>query len=174
MIDADQISRELVEPGSPLLEQIKNRIGEQFVDTQGRLDRPRLRNHIFAHPEARKTLEQILHPAIRTAMERRARQNRSPYVVLMIPLLVETGQQELVDRILVVDIPEELQLERVCERDGISIEEARKILASQAGRKERLAAADDVILNTGSKETLQESVERLHRHYLALSDSRFD
>ncbi|RTZ72030.1 MAG: dephospho-CoA kinase [Gammaproteobacteria bacterium] len=174
VIDADRISRELVEPGSPLLEQIEDRLGSAFIDALGRLDRTRLREHIFSHPKARKTLEGILHPAIREEMEQRARKSRSPYVVLVIPLLIETGQQELVDRILVVDVPERAQIERVVERDGISAEQARKILESQAKRDERLAAADDVIRNTGSPDSLREEVERLHRHYLQLAGSGFD
>lgn len=174
VIDADRISRELVEPGSPLLEQIRTRLGEAFIDEQGRLDRSRLREHVFNHPGARKTLEQILHPAIRAEMEKRARRSFSPYVILVIPLLVETGQQELVDRVLVVDTPEKLQLDRVRERDGISTDQARKILASQANREERLAVADDVILNTGSREKLREAVERLHHQYLELTGGRFD
>jgi len=174
IIDADRISRELVAPGSPLLERIKNQLGEQFIDAQGRLNRKRLREHIFANPEARKTLERILHPAIRDEMEKQSHQSRSPYVVLVIPLLIETGQKDLVHHILVVDVPEQVQIERVTERDGITAEQAGRILESQAKREQRLAAADDVIVNTGSHEALQKAVEELHRQYLQLANSRFD
>ena len=174
IIDADRISRELVAPGSPLLARIRDQLGGRFIDAQGRLDRKRLREHVFTHPEARKTLELILHPAIRDEMEKRARQSNSPYVVLVIPLLVETGQKDLVDRILVVDVPEEVQIERVSKRDGITAEQAERILESQAKRQERLAAADDVIVNTGSREALQKAVEALHRQYLQLTNSRID
>ena len=173
VIDADRISRELVAPGSPLLEQIGNRLGGRFIDARGGLDRARLREHIFTHPEARQTLEQILHPAIREEMERRARKSRSPYVVLVIPLLIEAGQRDLVDRILVVDVPETLQLARVCERDGITREQARKILASQASREERLAAADDILGNEGTEQALRDEVLKLHRHYLELASDGF-
>jgi len=169
VIDADRIARELVEPGSPLLERIRGEFGERFFDEEGRLDRRRLREHIFSHPDARARLEAILHPAIRNEMERRARESTSPYVVLVIPLLVEKNLQELVDRVLVVDLPEEEQVRRACLRDRIDPGQARRILDSQATRQARLAAADDLLSNTGSMEALRRAVDELHLRYLALA-----
>jgi len=169
VIDADRIARELVKPATPLLERIRKELGEEFIDGEGKLDRRRLREHVFTHPEARARLEAILHPAIRSEMEARARKSTSPYVVLVIPLLVEKELQDLVDRILVVDLPETEQLARVCKRDRVDPEQARRILASQASREQRLAAADDVIDNAGSKDALRRAVDELHLEYLELA-----
>ena len=169
VIDADRIARELVKPGAPLLERIRRELGEEFIDGEGKLDRRRLREHVFAHPEARARLEAILHPAIVREMEAHARKSTAPYVVLVIPLLVEKDLQDLVDRILVVDLPETEQLARVCERDRVDPEQARRILASQASREQRLAAADDVIDNAGSKDALRQAVDELHLKYLELA-----
>lgn len=174
VIDADLISRELVAPGTPLLEQIRQRFGDDFVDQRGELDRRRLREHIFDNPRARRELERILHPAIRDEMERRAEESEAPYVVLVIPLLLESGQRDLVDRVLVIDVPREMQLERLRRRDAAGIEQARKILGAQAGREQRLAMADDVISNTGSPASLCRAVEALHRKYLELAGQRSD
>ncbi len=170
VIDADRIARELVEPGTPLLERIRRSFGETFFDAEGRLDRRRLREHIFAHPEERARLEAILHPAILKEMERRAAASRAPYVVLVIPLLVEKGLQERVDRVAVVDLPEADQIERLRARDGTDPEQARRILASQAGRAQRLAAADDLLDNSGSRQALRQAVDALHRRYLELAN----
>ncbi|WP_456373294.1 dephospho-CoA kinase [Thiolapillus sp.] len=169
VIDADRISRELVAPGSPLLREIADRLGEQFIREDGSLDRTGLREQVFRHPEARRTLEGILHPAIRREMLSRAEHSASPYVVLVIPLLVETGQHDLVDRILVVDVPEETQLQRLCARDHTTMEQARQILGAQVSRQERLAVADDIVHNAGAIEELEPVVARLHRDYLALA-----
>ncbi len=166
VVDADRIARELVAPGTPLLERIRRIFGPEFIDGSGQLDRRRLRERVFADEAARRTLEALLHPAIRDAMERRAEAAASPYVVLMIPLLVEKGLKSLVDRVLVVDLPEEEQIRRLCARDAIDPALARRMVASQASRRERLAAADDVLLNTGDREALRRAVDRLHEDYL--------
>ncbi len=171
VIDADQIARELVEPGSPLLACIREDLGNRFIDNEGRLNRRLLREHVFTHPEDRAKLELILHPAIRREMEIRAGRSRSPYVLLVIPLLVEKGLEPMVDRVLVVDVPESVQVDRLCRRDQVDARHAQRILESQTSREARLAAADDVILNTGSLDDLRTAVERLHRRYLELAES---
>ncbi len=171
VIDTDIISRELVEPGKPALRQIADQLGREFIAADGRLDRPALRRHIFSHPEARTILEGILHPAIRREVERRlAETTDAPYAIVVIPLLVENRLQDMVDRILLVDTPEELQIERVCQRDDITQNEAEKILLAQATRNERLKAADDLIDNRGDFSDLDNQVKALHDHYLSLAD----
>ena len=172
VIDADQISRELVTPGSPLLDRIRSAFGDHVIDDGGRLRRAVLRQQIFAHPDQRRDLEGILHPAIRQRMLQRVTGVRGPYAVLVIPLLLETGQTDLVDRVLVVDTAETEQLRRVCERDGSSREEAQRILRSQCSRQQRLQAADDVIRNDEDLPALQRAVEGLHRRYLRLSGNQ--
>ncbi len=170
VIDADRIARELVEPGAPLLSQVRQTFGEVVVDDSGRLDRRRLRHLVFSDDDARKRLEALLHPAIEHELERRAAAARTPYVVLVVPLLAEKGWDRLVDRVLVIDLPEAEQLRRLCQRDRISADEARRMMAAQAGRAERRALADDLIVNTGSRKALRDAVDRLHQRYLALAE----
>ena len=170
VIDADEVGRDLVAPGSPLLGAILERFGAHLVDSAGQLRRDLLRKRIFDDAEARHALESILHPAIRAEMLRRVAALDAPYAVLAIPLLLEAGQKDLVDRVLVVDVDESEQLRRVCQRDGGSTEEARRILNSQYPRQQRLQEADDVIRNDGNLPSLYRQVERIHRHYLKLAD----
>jgi dephospho-CoA kinase len=170
VIDTDIISRELVEPGKPALQQIENRLGKDFIHPDGSLNRQKLRQHIFSHPEARHTLEDILHPAIRQEISHRLDAiHDTPYAIVVIPLLVENGLQSMVDRVLLVDIPEDLQIQRVCLRDGIEEDQAKQILAAQASRKQRRASADDLIENSKDMNALLARVESLHRHYLSLA-----
>lgn len=170
VIDTDLIARALVEPGRPALQEIVTSFGEAVLDTNGCLDRARLRRMIFANAELRRQLENILHPRIRTAALARAEQTNGPYCVLAIPLLVETGQDYLLDRVLVIDTPVELQLERVTARDRLSEAEVRAILASQASRQQRLAVADDVISNDADLDSLRAQTTRLHTFYTQLAD----
>jgi len=142
------------------------------LDNAGRLDRRRLRERIFADPQARRRLEAILHPAIRREMERQSREAGGAYQLLVIPLLAEGGRRDHVDRVLLVDVPEELQVERLMQRDGTSAEQARAALRAQATRAARRAIADDVVENTGSAEDLRKEVAQLHARYLALASSR--
>jgi dephospho-CoA kinase len=128
-----------------------------------------MRERIFADPDARRRLEAILHPAIREAMERQSREAGGPYQVLVIPLLAEGGRRDHVDRVLVVDVPEELQVQRLMARDHVSPEQARASLGAQATRATRLALADDVLHNTGRPDELREAVARLHATYLQLA-----
>ena len=169
VIDTDIISRELVEPGKPALQQIESRLGKKFIRHDGSLDRQKLREHIFSHPEARSSLEGILHPAIRQEVSRRLDAIHSaPYAIVVIPLLVENELQGMVDRVLLIDIAEDLQIQRVCLRDNITEKQAQQILAAQASREQRLASADDIIENSKDLNTLLARVENLHKRYLSL------
>jgi dephospho-CoA kinase len=174
VIDTDVIAREVVEPGQPALTAIVEAFGPGVLDAGGRLDRPRLRERIFADADARRRLEAILHPAIRQAMERQSLEAAalSPYQVLVIPLLAEGGRTDHVDRVLVVDVPESQQIERLVVRDKVSQDHATAALRAQATRTSRLAFADDVIENTGRIVDLQSQVAVLHERYLDLARRR--
>jgi dephospho-CoA kinase len=167
IIDADEISREVVEPGTSGLQAVVRRFGKDILAADGRLDRRRLRQIVFAQPAARRDLEELLHPLIRAQMQLRSDLLPGPYQIFVIPLLVETGLREGLDRILVVDTDEEAQVQRLMSRDQESALQARAILGAQAPRRQRLQAADDVITNTGSLADLQQAVARLHAQYLS-------
>jgi dephospho-CoA kinase len=169
VIDADESSRSVVAPGQPGLDQVVAAFGAGLLTAHGELDRRALRSLVFADPLRRQILERILHPLIRADMERQAKEAAGPYLVLAIPLLIEGGGRNRVDRILVVDAPEAIQLERLVTRDSVGLDEARAILAAQANRADRLQAADDVLTNTGTLPELREKVDRLHHRYLQLA-----
>jgi dephospho-CoA kinase len=173
VIDADLAAREVVVPGSPGLAAVTARFGADVLLASGELDRPGLRALVFADPAARRDLEAIVHPLIRSAMQRHIALAAGPYLVLVVPLLVESlarGQAAHgANRILVVDMDEAAQLARLRARDGSSETEARAILAAQASRAERLARADDVLRNDGSVADLRDAVDGLHRRYLQLA-----
>ena len=169
VIDTDVIAREVVEPGQPALAAVVDAFGAQVLAEDGRLDRPRLREQIFGDADARRRLEAILHPAIRAEMERKSRVAGGPYQVLVIPLLVEGGRRDHVDRVLVVDVPEATQIERLVRRDGVPREQAEAALRAQASREARLAFADDVIENTGDLAALGGRVALLHEKYRKLA-----
>jgi dephospho-CoA kinase len=171
LVDSDLIAREVVEPGQPALAAVADAFGPDVLGPDGRLDRRRLRDIIFSDPTARARLEAILHPAIRAEMERQsaAAAEAGPYQVLVIPLLAEGGRRDRADRVLVVDVPEALQVERLIARDTVSREQAQASLQAQASRAARLAIADDVVTNTGHIEDLREQVARLHERYAALA-----
>jgi dephospho-CoA kinase len=171
VIDADEAARAVVAPGTPGLAKVIERFGNGISDESGHLNRPALRDLIFSNPDLRRELEAILHPLIRADMEKSAESAVGPYVVMAIPLLVEGGALDRVDRILVVDAEESTQLRRVMARDGSTLEQARAILASQASRSARLAAADDVLLNCGTVTDLRQGVDRLHERYLRLAET---
>jgi dephospho-CoA kinase len=173
VIDADEAARAVVEPGTPGLALVVARFGSGVVGKKGELDRRALREVIFSDPGLRKELEAILHPLIRAEMERRAQAATGSYLVMAIPLLIEGGgARDRVDRILVVDADEVAQLQRVMARDGSTMEQAQAILASQASRSARLAAADDVLANTGTVTDLRQAVDRLHDGYVRLAEMR--
>ena len=170
VIDADVAARAVVGSGTPGLARVIERFGTGVLAQNGELDRRALRDLIFSNPGARRDLESILHPLIRIDMESSADQAVGPYIVMAIPLLIEGGPSDRVDRILVVDVDETVQLRRVMERDGCTAEQARAILASQASRSARLAAADDVLQNAGTVTDLRQAVDRLHERYLRLAE----
>ncbi len=169
VIDSDLIAREVVQPGEPGLEGIIQHFGTGILQPDGSLDRQRLRNLVFDDETARKQLEQILHPLIRQRSQQQLATLNTPYAILAIPLLVETGLADSVDRVLVVDCPESVQIERICSRDGINPDQAQAILAAQCSRKQRLEAADDIIDNNQSIDGLTQAVASLHQHYLSLA-----
>ena len=173
VIDADEVGRELAEPGQPALAAIVERFGTDMLDDAGRLDRARLRERVFTHPRQRRELEGILHPRIRAEIQRRIT-GLSPacgYCLLSVPLLLESGWQDMVQRILVVDAPRETQIRRAVARDGVSREQVEAILDSQMDRDARLRAADDVIRNDADLAALQRRVEALHRRYVRMARS---
>ena len=171
VIDADVVTRRLVEPGTPALAEIVDAFGDGVLDERGRLDRMRMRNRIFSHDADRKKLEAILHPRVRNAMQAFAASSDATYVVFVIPLLVETNQAEKMDRIIVVDAPRALQTMRAQARDGSRRETIAAMIDSQASRADRLAVADTVIENAGDLATLRERVDAVHEECLALADT---
>jgi len=170
IFDADAISRELVAPGQPALAEIAATFGADMLAPDGELDRRRLRERIFADEAARRRLEAILHPRVRSELRARAAACSAPYCLLAIPLYAESAQTyDWVDRVLVVDVPRAVQLARLMQRDGMTAEFAQRALAAQATRVQRLALADDVIDNSGNLDDLPHIVARLHRLYTALA-----
>lgn len=171
VLDGDQAAREIVQPGMPALDEVFAAFGIEFRMPDGQLDRRRLRERVFGNPADRKRLEQITHPRIRQhLLEWRDRQT-DPYCVLAVPILVESGLNTLVDRVLVVDCAESLQLQRLLARDGITIELARQMLAAQATRSQRLDQADDVLRNESDPAALDAAATAMHRFYLGLAAS---
>lgn len=168
VLDADQIARELVEPGQPALQAIVQRFGADILKG-GALDRARLRQRVFAAPESRRWLEALLHPLVYAELQRRSDALAAPYGLWVVPLLLETGERGRVDRLLVVDCPPEVQRQRVARRDGSDAAEIERILAAQCTREQRLAAADEVIDNSGGPSQLSDQVDALHRFYSALT-----
>lgn len=171
VIDADELAHRLMSPGGAAVAPIGREFGADLV-VDGGIDRRRLGGIVFGQPPERRRLEAILHPMIRCEMERAAQAAPTPYCLLVIPLLVETGQRDLVDRVLVVDSDEEAQIARVRTRDRRADSEIRAILSAQTSRAQRLAAADDVIDNRGDIEDLRRQAEILHQRYLSLAASR--
>ncbi len=169
IVDTDQVARDVVAPGEPGLAAVAEEFGRAILTTAGTLDRAALRRRVFADEKARERLEAILHPLIRTRTLAALSEMDAPYVVVAVPLLVETGFAALVDRVLVVDCPREIQLARLMARDQHSRAEAEQILAAQVSRETRLAAADDVIDNGGSLAATRAQVAALHERYLELA-----
>jgi len=169
VVDTDIIAREVVEPGSPALERIAGELGAGFLDADGKLNRSKLRQAIFSDPELKSRLETILHPLIGKEVLQQVKQLDSPYCIIVIPLYAESSAYAWIDRVLVVDVIEDAQIERVMARDGISREQARAILNAQASRQDRLALADDILDNSGDLSELPEKVKALHEKYLSLA-----
>jgi dephospho-CoA kinase len=169
IIDTDQLARDVVEPGQPPLERLVERFGPGILTEDGHLDRPALRNIVFSDPKARADLEALTHPAIGAAVEARSNEVGGLYQILVLPLLVEKNLGSQLNRVLVVDCDEELQIRRLQSRDGSTLEQARAILNAQASRSSRLKAAHDVIKNEGDMSAVREQVEQLHARYLELA-----
>ena len=173
--DADLAARAVVAPGSPALAMISERFGPSMLLADGALDRARLRAHVFGDMAERKALEAITHPAIREQLRSQCERAESPYAMAAIPLLTEAGGRaayDWLDRILVVDAPEAVQLARLMQRDGNDAVLAQQMIDAQASRQQRLALADDVVVNDAAPEALQAQVERLHSVYLGLAGAR--
>jgi len=169
VVDTDVIAHELTAAGGRAVPEVARIFGSDFV-AGGAMDRKRMREHVFSDPAAKRVLERLLHPLIREESRRRIAAAAGPYVVHVVPLLVESPDyRSRVDRVLVVDVPEETQLARVRARSGLSEDEVRAIMHTQASRRERLAAADDVVDNRGSLEDLRKQVAALHQKYLQLA-----
>ncbi|MEM0911564.1 MAG: dephospho-CoA kinase [Pseudomonadota bacterium] len=174
IIDADVISRETVMPGEPALDEIVNKFGRDVLLNDGNLNRAKLREIVFTTPSEKEWLNALLHPLIRNRMLNLSAQAKSSYCVLSIPLLFENGLQTIVDRVLVIDTPEENQLQRALKRDGSSKSVIEKIMQSQVTRQARLEGADEVINNSGDISFIHSQVEELHKKYLALSKKRMN
>ena len=169
LIDADQLSRQAVEPGSSALQEITTHFGDSVVTDKGELDRKTLREIVFHAPEERKWLEQLLHPVISELIKAGLRDCKSSYCLLVSPLLLETNQHLLADRILVIDVSEECQLQRAMQRDGSDKETIRAIIAAQIDRNARLEAADDIFNNELPLDSIDARVLELHEKYLKLA-----
>ena len=172
IVDTDLLAREIVAPGSALLAQVAAHFGPAVLGPDGSLDRRELRSRVFADPAERAWLEALTHPAIRELTDTRCEAASGPYVIVAIPLLVETSAAARFDRVLVVDCDPELQLARLAARDGASREEAERMLAAQAPRSARLAVANDVIHNDGDLASLRDQVGKLHRQYVTAASAR--
>lgn len=171
IVDTDRIAHQLTQAGGAAMAPIRAAFGDEFVGADGAMDRVRMRQRVFADADARKRLEAILHPLIQSESERAAQTARGKYLMFVVPLLVESGRwRQRVARVLVVDCPEALQVERVMRRNGMSAAQVQAIMATQATRAARLAAADDVIVNDDGMAQLIPQIERLHALYLARSN----
>jgi dephospho-CoA kinase len=169
VIDADEIAHQLVEPGQPALEKIKEAFGTGFVTAEGVLDRKKMRDCIFSDSHAKQKLEAILHPMIYSVIQSKLTQLHAPYCIICVPLLFETKMENIADRILVVDCPVEQQIERVKKRENMTIEKIQAIIESQIARDIRLSNADDVIDNAKMEASLTQQVNTLHHLYISLS-----
>jgi len=170
VIDADLIAREVVEPGTPALKAIVDKFGQSVLDKSGHLDRAKLRTLVFNDSEVKNWLNQLLHPAIRLQMLLQTQQAKSIYCLLSVPLLVENKLFEQVDRVVIVDVDEQTQLQRTLLRDKTNEQQIRSIMNAQATRQQRLAVADDVIDNNGKADDLAKQVAQLHKNYLQLAE----
>ncbi len=174
VIDTDLIARELVRPGMPALDEIRERFGDGVIMSDGNLNRSKLRKLVFGNEDYRIALEGILHPRIRKETMTRSDAAGGPYQIIVVPLLAESDLKSAMDRIVVVDCDPRTQLKRLLSRDRDSIEQARRMIATQASREERRAIASEVISNDGDIENTRRQVEKLHRDFLMLAKSSAD
>ena len=172
IVDADICARIVVKKGKPALQKIQDHFGKDILNKDGILDRAALRKKVFADPEERVWLEHLLHPAIYKELSEQLEKSTSPYTILVSPLLIESNQNALCQKIIVVDVPEALQIERASLRDNNSRAQIESIIATQASREKRLSMADYILENTGSLASLEEKVDALHQKLLAQASSR--
>lgn len=166
VVDADLVSRQVVASGSPALARIAEHFGEQILQADGSLDRATLRSIVFGNGDERKWLEALLHPLIREEIVQQLRHCQSAYCILSSPLLLETGQNALVDAVLLIDVSEETQIARTCKRDAATVSEVAAIMATQWPREKRRRHADHIILNEGSLDELSDRISALHQDFL--------
>ena len=172
VVDADQVARDVVAPGTPALAQIIDYFGAEFILANGELDRRALRERVFTQAQDKAWLNALLHPLIREEMFTQCRQAQSPYVVLMVPLLIENGLHQLVDRILVVDVPEDIQRQRAMARDNATDRQIDAIMQAQLSRQARLQQADDIIDNSQPLTEVSQQVIELHRQYCHYAEQK--
>ncbi|MEZ5510682.1 MAG: dephospho-CoA kinase [Gammaproteobacteria bacterium] len=171
VVDADLASRVVVEPGRPALKAIEEHFGKEVIADDGTLNRRALRDIVFANPEERKWLERLTHPLIAQEIVSQIQASQSPYTILASPLLLESGQSRMAQRVLVIDVPEDVQIARTATRDNTDANSVKAIIAAQMKRADRLAKADDVIVNDRSLEELHQAVDALHQQYLEMAKS---
>ena len=169
IVDADVVAREVVQPGEPALQEIAAHFGADIIGADGQLDRRQLRGRIFSDPAEKLWLEALLHPLIGERIVRQLDRQDAPYTLLVSPLLLETEQHRLTDRVLLIDCPEDIQIARVTVRDRSEAEQVRAIMAAQLDRTTRRARADDIIENDAGLDRLEEQVRALHRRYLEMA-----
>ena len=168
IVDADVASRTVVEPGKPALKEIEDHFGSGIITAEGKLDRNNLREIIATDPEERKWLESVLHPKIGEQITKEISESTSVYTLFVAPLLLETNSQERCARVVVVDVPKEVQIRRTAKRDKVSPNQVEQMVAAQMEREKRLKKADDVLLNSGTIEDLEKQVEELHKKYMQM------
>ena len=168
VVDADVASRTVVEPGKPALKEIQDHFGSGIITTEGKLDRNKLREIIATDAEERKWLESVLHPKIGEQITKEISESTSVYTLFVAPLLLETNSQEMCSRVVVVDVPKDVQIQRTAKRDKVSSNQVEQMVAAQMKREKRLEKADDVLLNNGTIEDLEKQVEELHKKYIQM------
>ena len=168
IVDADVASRTVVEPGKPALKEIEDHFGSGIITAEGKLDRNNLREIIATDPEERKWLESVLHPKIGEQITKEISESTSVYTLFVAPLLLETNSQEMCSRVVVVDVPKDVQIQRTAKRDKVSSNQVEQMVAAQMKREKRLEKADDVLLNSGTIEDLEKQVEELHKKYIQM------
>lgn len=168
IVDADVASRTVVEPGKPALKEIEDHFGSGIITAEGKLDRNNLREIIATDPEERKWLESVLHPKIGEQITKEISESTSVYTLFVAPLLLETNSQEMCSRVVVVDVPKDVQIRRTAKRDKVSPNQVEQMVAAQMEREKRLEKADDVLLNSGTIEDLEKQVEELHKKYMQM------
>jgi dephospho-CoA kinase len=168
IVDADVASRTVVEPGKPALKEIEDHFGSGIITAEGKLDRNNLREIIATDPEERKWLESVTHPKIGEQITKEISESTSVYTLFVAPLLLETNSQEMCSRVVVVDVPKDVQIRRTAKRDKVSPNQVEKMVAAQMEREKRLEKADDVLLNSGTIEDLEKQVEELHKKYIQM------